>query len=158
MNEWIDSLFYAYTARLSGAPTRHGGIALTIPSLEPTYPVPGGQAPAYLLPAIAKHEGRRGHSSALAGDSIAGLKMLGNERRVGRVLDELCLVYQGYKSRCSVLRKLDREAQYDSSEKSAQVERRQMLISDRDNLRKQLVELVGEDAVNNLDADPAFLN
>lgn len=36
---------------------RIGGLALTEPNLEPTYPVPGGQAPAYLLPSRATNHG-----------------------------------------------------------------------------------------------------
>lgn len=159
VSEFFDRVFQAQALRLSNVSSSKFGIALTIPSLEPTYPVPGGQAPAYLLPAMAKHEGRRGNSSASIGDGTrvaSAMLWRPQEGQVRRALDNLCLIYQGYISRCAVFRKVEKEIQGDPSIKSTQLDRLIMLTSDRNNLRKQLVELVGENAVKKLDDDLRF--
>ena len=161
IQELFDSVFEGFVARLSATSTRNLGIALTIPSLEPTYPVPGGQGPVYLLPAKVKHLGRSGHSSASVGDGYSAARFpqrRSMDWRIGRVLGNLSLIFQGYKSRCVTLKKLESETQNSAAKKSINDERRVALKTDRDNLRQQLADLVGEDAVRELDNNPNFVN
>jgi hypothetical protein len=153
--EFFDSVWHEHLARVSKDPSGFG-ISLTEPSLEPTYPVPGGQAPAYLLPSIAKSGGLRGYSGTSIGASstvASALLWRSQDGRVRRALENLCLLYKGYKSRCTVFKKLEKEIQDDPSNKFTHLDRMLMITTDRNNLRKQLVELVGEDTVKKLDDD-----
>ena len=136
ISEHFDDVFHEATSEIATTSSHQTGLSLTIPSLEPTYPVPGGQGPVYLLPAQAKHAGRSFHSGTAIGDGVGvARQFLWRKSEESRIFENLQTLYRRYKWNCN-----------------RQVPSKSVCES----LRQELVELVGEDAVNKLDIDLGF--
>ncbi len=99
--EGISEYFYAVIFRdeslISHTYSHQIGVSLTVPSLEPTYPVPGGQGPVYLLPAQAKLTRRTYSRSSSGAGSIAALHFHSQKSVESRIFGNLISLYRRYK-------------------------------------------------------------
>ncbi len=120
-------------------------LALTDPNLEPTYPVPGRQTPAYALPVLAMRSVVPGVTPQISYEAALRVYNLAlMDGRVQLLADKVQRIYYAYLSSFILLKQ--------SQSKSGSSTEQSLLLNQKlIELRNQLIELAGLDCVKNLD-------